>query len=45
LDQAEVAIKRVLKSRVTRWGKLDGRVVPIEFELLQKANETGNKSK
>ncbi|XP_076799683.1 uncharacterized protein LOC143444389 [Clavelina lepadiformis] len=42
-DNAQVAIKQVPKAKVKRWGKLDGRVVPIEFELLHKASYSGNK--
>lgn len=42
-DNVQVAIKQVPKAKVKRWGKLDGRVVPIEFELLHKAATSGNK--
>lgn len=38
-----MAIKRVPKEKVKRWGKLEGRVVPIEFELLYRAAKSGNK--
>ena len=44
-DDVEVAIKRLSKHKVIRWGRIDGRAVPIEFELLHKANLSGNKSK
>lgn len=40
-DNVDVAIKKVSKRKVNRWGKLDGRVVLIEFELLHRA--AGNK--
>nr|CAB3264884.1 serine/threonine-protein kinase pim-3-like [Phallusia mammillata] len=42
-DNVQVAIKQVPKAKVKRWGKLDGRVVPIEFELLHRAATSGNK--
>jgi len=42
-DNVQVAVKQVPKAKVRRWGKLDGRIVPIEFELLHRAAESGNK--
>ncbi|XP_078481808.1 uncharacterized protein LOC144742682 [Ciona intestinalis] len=42
-DNVQVAIKQVPKAKVKRWGKLDGRVVPIEFELLHRAAFSGNR--
>nr|XP_039272933.1 serine/threonine-protein kinase STE20-like [Styela clava] len=37
-DGVQVAIKQVPKAKVKRWGKLNDRVVPIEFELLYRAS-------
>lgn len=45
LDNTQVAIKEVPKNKVKRWGKLNGRVVPIEFDLLHRATSTGHKGK
>lgn len=39
-DGVQVAIKQVPKAKVKRWGKLNDRVVPIEFELLYRASHT-----
>ena len=41
-DNVNVAIKRVFKEKVRRWGQLDGKTVPLEFELLHKATRSGN---
>lgn len=42
-DGVQVAIKQVPKAKVKRWGKLDDRVVPIEFELLYRASKTSHR--
>lgn len=39
----QVAIKQVPKAKVKRWGKLNDRVVPIEFELLHRASHSSHK--
>lgn len=38
-DGLKVAIKQVPKTKVKRWGKVQGRMVPIEFELLDKVSD------
>jgi len=35
-DNLPVAIKRITKDKVSEWGKLEGKVVPIEICLLEK---------
>lgn len=35
-DNFPVAIKRITKDKVSEWGKLEGKVVPIEICLLEK---------
>jgi hypothetical protein len=39
-----VAIKQVPKQKVKRWGRVQGKMVPIEFELLDKVSD-GHKGK
>lgn len=43
-DGKRVAIKRVKKLSVKRWGEIEGHIVPIEFELLNKASGHPSKS-
>jgi len=38
-DGLKVAIKQVPKTKVKRWGRVQGRMVPIEFELLDKVSD------
>ena len=38
-DGLKVAIKQVPKTKVKRWGRVQGRMVPIEFELLHKVSD------
>ena len=39
-----MAIKQVPKTKVKRWGRVQQRMVPIEFELLDKVSD-GHKGK
>ena len=34
-----MAIKQVPKTKVKRWGRVQQRMVPIEFELLDKVSD------
>lgn len=38
-DGLKIAIKQVPKTKVKRWGRVQGRMVPIEFELLDKVSD------
>lgn len=38
-DGRPVAIKRIMRSRVKRWGMVRGRQVPMEVALLRRVNE------
>jgi len=38
-DGLKVAIKQVPKTKVKRWGRVQQRMVPIEFELLDKVSD------
>ena len=38
-DGLKVAIKQVPKQKVKRWGRVQGKMVPIEFELLDKVSD------
>ena len=41
-DGLKVAIKQVPKTKVKRWGRVQERMVPIEFELLDKVSDGHN---
>jgi serine/threonine protein kinase len=38
-DGRPVAIKRIMRARVKRWGMVRGRQVPMEVALLRRVNE------
>lgn len=40
IDNAAVAIKRIMKSKVKRWHMIKEKSVPMEIALLRKVNET-----
>ena len=40
IDNAAVAIKRIMKSKVKRWHVIKDKSVPMEIALLRKVNET-----
>lgn len=40
IDNAAVAIKRIMKSKVKRWHAIKDKSVPMEIALLRKVNET-----
>ena len=39
IDNAAVAIKRIMKSKVKRWHAIKEKSVPMEIALLRKVNE------
>lgn len=38
-DGLRVAIKRIAKSGTSRWGWMNGKVVPLELALICQVNE------